>query len=441
MNKLDGVGLKSSTIDHLSLLPERGVVFGEDSSGSLTDVPIRAWRTRSGDLLAAASHHGFGYKSTNEDRVALAETEGEQGPELSLYVVDGMGGRESGDMAAQILSEELIGPEERSGVRAGAEMAELVSETIAEVLRNLPDQTLIERAMTQWRTLCESDGGTSEPGTMIRLAVEAVNAASVQDRATPQPSRLRSIAEVLRELSGMRPPEPTELALKRARERIIAQYTGTNLPDACFVGALIRTESDGRRMLDIRQVGDCRLFVCSTDGSIRFRTIGESVITEPPLADPDVPLADLMAYSLHRNLVRNSINSSKVVLKQYRKQDVPLELVPGDLIFLYSDGVDDLFTPEELIEMAGGRTPAEFIRQLVEDSERRMKYVNGLLWAERERLSANLKMKAYPRTHERLNRARVEHGRYVEAYRDGVTGSWCKPPKCDNTSMCVMVVG
>ena len=50
-------------------------------------------------------------------------------------------------------------------------------------------------------------------------------------------------------------------------------------------------------------------------------------------------------------------------------------------------------------------------------------------------------MKAYPQIHERLNRIRVEEGCYVEAYRDGVTGRWTKPPKCDNTSICMMVVG
>ena len=221
-------------------------------------------------------------------------------------------------------------------------------------------------------------------GQLIRLALEALNAESLLSGES-NPDQLRGIAEALRELAEMNLPNTTEVALRRAQRRIVIQHPGPGMPDACFVGALIHTEEDGRRTLDVRQVGDCRMFISSEDGRIRFRTIGESVIPEPRLQDPALPLTDLMAYSLHRNLVRNSINSPKSTLKRYRSQDLPLVLEKGDKIFLYSDGVDDLFSPEELVKMAHDQAPDAFVRDLLLHSERRMKYVSGLLRAERER--------------------------------------------------------
>ncbi|MEN8165438.1 MAG: hypothetical protein ABFS37_15020, partial [Acidobacteriota bacterium] len=321
-----------------------------------------------------------------------------------------------------------------------AEISLLVKDQIETVLWQLPSRDFVRKILARWRSRWSNENGADDPDRLIRSAREAVNAESLQ-RGETEPDRLRSVAEALRELAEMNSPDSTEVALRRTQRRIVTQHPGPGMPDACFVGALIRTGSDGRRMLDVRQVGDCRLFVSSKEGRIRFRTIGESVIAEPNLEDPALPLSDLMAYSLHRNLVRNSINSPKLALKRYRKEDLPLVLERGDKVFLYSDGVDDLFSPEELVEMARHTRAEAFVRDLLLHSERRMKYVSGLLRAERERLPMHLKMKAYPQIHERLNRTRVEEGCYVEAYRDGVTGRWTKPPKCDNTSICLMVVG
>ncbi len=426
--------------DGLDLLPKDGVVFGEGSSGPLADSPIVRWRTSADDLLMSTSHHGYGYKSVNEDRVALVEAEGEFGRDVALFVVDGMGGRESGDLAAQILSEELIRAASTPDTDAKTEIGLLVKDQIETVLWRLPGRVFVRQTLARWRSQWPDEDGVDVPNQLIRLALEAVNAESLQSGET-RPEHLRSIAEALRELAEMSVPDVTEVALRRTQRRIVVRNPGPGMPDACFIGALIRTEEDGRRTLDVRQVGDCKLFVCSQDGRIRFRTIGESVIVEPQLEDPTLPLADLMAYSLHRNLVRNSINSPNPTLKRYRKRDLPMPLNRGDRVFLYSDGVDDIFTPEELVEMECRQTPEAFVRDLLKHSERRMKFVSGKLRAERERLPRAQKMRAYPLTHERLNRGRIEEGCYVEAYHDGITGRWTKPPKCDNTSICVMWVG
>ena len=429
-----------SYTDGTDLLSWDGCVFGEGSSGDLHTSPIHRWRTRTDDLLAAASHHGYGYKSVNEDRVALVEVEGENGPDTALFVVDGMGGRECGDLAAQVLSEELVRAARPPDAEVKTEISLLLKDRIETILWRLPGQDFVRKVLARWRSQWLEGDGFDASGQLIRLALEALNAESLLS-GEGNPDQLRGIAEALRELAEMNSPYTTEVALRRAQRRIVMQHPGPGMPDACFVGALIHTEEDGRRTLDVRQVGDCRLFISSEDGRIRFRTIGESVIPEPRLEDPALPMTDLMAYSLHRNLVRNSINSPESALKRYRSQDLPLVLEKGDKIFLYSDGVDDLFSPEELVEMAHEQAPDAFIGDLLLHSERRMKFVNRLLRTERERLPQAQKMKAYPLIHERLNRARVEDGCYVETYDDGATGRWTKPPKCDNTSICVMWVG
>lgn len=418
--------------------PGEGLIIGADSKGDLAAAPVVEISTRSGDFMVLSSHHGHGYKSANEDRVACVEPDGEFGPTISLFIVDGMGGRERGDLAAQILSEELILASHPRCSEIEKETRDLVEDGVETVLWQLPSRDFIRAVLAKWRSV--SSGASADPTRLIHSAREVVSTESLQTKETT-PEKLRRVAEVLQALAGMNPPDPCEVAIRRTKRRIAVQHPGPSAPDACFVGALIHTHADGRRTLDVRQVGDCRLFVASASGRIRFRTIGESVLPEPDLNAQKLSLTDLMAYSLHRNLVRNSVNSPKTALKRYRRQDVPLTLESGDLVCLYSDGIDDLFSPEEIVKMTRCGNPKTFARELLQHSERRMKYVDGLLREERARLPAGQKMQAYPSIHEQLNRARIEHGRYVEDYPDGSTGSWIKPPKCDNASMCALFVG
>ncbi len=419
-------------------LLEEGLVIGADSEGDLGETPVLELSTRSGDLVVLASHHGHGYKGTNEDRVAFVEPDGEFGPTTALFVVDGMGGRERGDLAAQILSEELILAARLPNSEIEKETRDLVEDGVETVLWQLPSRDFIRTVLAKWHAT--SSGTTTDPGRLIHSAREVVSTESLHSKETT-PEKLRRVAEVLQALAGMKPPDACDVAMRRTRRRIAIQHPGPSAPDACFVGALIHTHADGRRTLDVRQVGDCRLFVAAADGHIRFRTIGESVLPEPNLDADKISLTDLMAYSLHRNLVRNSVNSPKATLKRYRRHDVPLTLQSGDLVCLYSDGIDDLFSPEEVVEMAHCGDPKTFVHDLLGHSVRRMKYVDDLLRAERAQLPAGQKMQAYPSIHERLNRARIEHGRYIESYADGSSGRWAKPPKCDNASVCALFVG
>jgi len=424
----------------LEKLPPGGVILGAGIEGPVSRAPIREFQLGWGDHLIATTHAGYGYKSVNEDRVALVEVDGPKGPITALFVIDGMGGREGGDIAAQILAEELILATQPGSPEVQAESARFVEEKIESTLWALPDKAMAQRTVSRWKAVSlVAEDKKGEIQERIRQALEAVNAESLKLETIP-PGLLREIAETIRSLNELTIPDPFEIAARRTRRRISLARPGPVAPDACFIGGIIRPDAGGRRMLDIRQVGDCKLFVASSDGSIRFESKGESVIAEPDLTSSSVSLTDLMAYSLHRNLVRNSINGTELALKRYRRQDVPIELEDGDFVCLYSDGIDDIFMPSELLKMLRGGELSSGFRELLLHSERRMKFVSGQLLAQKKRLAENHQRKAYPLVHERLNRQRIHDGCYIEAYRDESEGRWLKPPKCDNLAMCALVV-
>jgi len=421
-------------------LPSGGVILGAGIQGPISQAPIRRFRLAWGDHLVAATHPGFGYKSVNEDRIAFVEAESPEGLITALFVIDGMGGREGGDIAAQILAEELILATQPNQREVRIECVGYVEEEIEKILWSLEDRALADRTVFRWRSVVRSGQLPAESvDDRIQAALESINAESLL-LETLRPGVLRQIAEAIQSLHELKIPDPFEIAARRTRKRIAAARPGPAPPDACFVGGIIRPDGNGRRMLDVRQVGDCKLFVASSEGRIRFETFGESVISEPALGSSSLSLTDLMAYSLHRNLVRNSINAAQLSLKRYRRQDVPVPLDSGDLVCLYSDGIDDIFAPSEIMSMMRGKDMGQSVEDLLLHSEYRMKYVSGQLMAQRKLLSERHQRKAYPLVHERLNRQRLSEGCYVERYYDGREGRWMKPPKCDNVAFCALLV-
>jgi hypothetical protein len=207
--------------------------------------------------------------------------------------------------------------------------------------------------------------------------------------------------------------------------------TGGRSVDSAFT-------SGSARYLDIAQAGDCKLFVADSEERVRFQSINESYIAEPDLRGGQLSLSDLMMYSLNRNIVSNSIYSQVYRPRRYRSCDIPMELQPGDTVYLYSDGCDDLFTPEEIIRLRRNRKPHELVRCLLVLAEKRMRYVSSLLVSERERRPKADSSTIYPAVHHRMNSARLRNGRYHENYGDGTGGRWLKPPKCDNFAFCLI---
>ena len=424
----------------VAAIPAGGLILGAKSQGRLATAPVVRLATSLGDRIVAVSHHGVGYKPGNEDRIAVVEGRLGGVRVTGLFVVDGMGGHERGDVAAQMLSEELNRVVAGTGADTDREIAGVIRDRVAELVAELPTPRLVAAVRAHLDRTEPAGAATPSPTELVQTALRAVERESLEvEQATPE--SLQRIAQVIRALGHLRPPHPVEIAVRRTRRRIAALGAVSSPPDACLIGAVISEQPDGRRLLDVHQIGDCKLVVASADGTVKFQSIAESMLPCPDLRRQDLTLTELMAYSLHRNLVSNSVNSENLRFKSYRQVDVPVELAPGDLVCAYSDGVDDLFTPEEILAWRSSDDDGELLRRLLEASERRMDLVAAQLQVERAGLPSDLKMRAYPIVHERLNLVRLERGAYVERYRDGAVGRWSKPPKCDNTAFCMLEVG
>ncbi len=421
------------------LLLEQGVVLGGGSEGALAEAPVVTLQPSIGGLVMATTHHGAGYKSTNEDRIVVIETEDGDGLKMGLLVVDGMGGHQHGDLAAQILSEEFIRTFRLGQEQVDNEARTQLLQQIAVLVGSLPSQDLVRSVRAKIQADLRQDPAFS-PDSLMRSAREAVQSESIQLRE-PTPGNLRKVAEILQALSNMRIPDAVELAIRGTRARIDTMGYKSDRPDACFVGATIRTTASGKRILDVRQIGDCKIIISDKHGHIRFESIGESMISEPDLYSEHITLAELMTYSLHRNVVLNSVNSPKLVLRRYRRDHLPLELNSGDTVFLCSDGVDDIFTARELVGLRQGHELRDFFRLLLALSQKRMEYVGQLLREQRSRIPGGEPRGAYPIIHRLMNEGRILNGCFVESYGEGSVGRWTKPPKCDNTAMCALVVG
>jgi serine/threonine protein phosphatase PrpC len=421
-------------------LPDSGLILGGPENADLSEAEIVTARLACGGQLCAATHPGFGYKERNEDRVALVEVDRGQGPETWAFVVDGMGGQSSGDVCAQLLSEELLLSASLPAPAVEAAQRELLAVTVFELLERLPGKRFSTAVASRVRGGMGLGSPSPTQEEIRDLAVDSIQIEATGDRVFRKDD-LRRIAEVLQSFFHLKPPDRPEIAVRRAIQRLTALANEASSADCCFVGAVISPGRDGERILDVKQVGDCKLVVVDGQGVIRFETIGESLLPQPDLADPDIPLAELMMYSLNRNFVANSMRSRPLRLKRYRSDDVPVKLFPGYRVYLYSDGCDDLYTPQELVDLGRGRSPASHLRLILELAEKRMRFVDALIRAEMESGSQLVGKSPYPAIHGRMNRNRIAQGCYREEYPDGTDGCFVKPPKCDNLSFCTICIG
>lgn len=426
MSRVEGDALKN------------GFILDGATNRSLGRAPLVSVETASGDEIVAATHYGFGYRKTNEDRIAIVDRW--FGDEMRTYlsVVDGMGGHQRGDISATIVAQELIKIAVTEAEELENELCSALVDEVSDAIDNLPTEQLAQEVRRSV-SIDSLDGRATGEG-FVRSAIEAVQVESMT-LAEATAENLQKIAEVLKTLSGLREPDPFEIAIRKARDRIRELGYKEQAPDACVIAATISTAVGGAKKIDIKQIGDCKMFVASSNGSIRFESISESLIGTPRLENGDVTLSELMTYSLHRNLVTNSVNSRRFSTKRYRRADVPMSLNPGDLVCVYSDGVDDLFSPREIVRLWSGLSLENLVRKILELSEERMSYVAALLQTERDRLPPQKKMKAYPIVHRIMNEQRIMRGAFIEPGDDGTQRRWVKPPKCDNTAFCALLVG
>ncbi len=420
-------------------LPSEGLIADGATGRPLAESQVLELSTRTGDRVYLTTHHGFGYKMPNEDRIAVVDNLGPDGNVVAVFVVDGMGGHRGGDISAQTLAEELVTAYGLDETAFGGHCRELLLARVVEVVDRLPSEEMIERVAADLHAGVLLDGRPREAREILAAAVHAVQTAAIE-APEPDPDSLHRVAEVLGALARVPTPDRADVAVSRARARLARLGVDTSSPDACFVGAVIHTSADGTRTLDVKQVGDCKLFVADSAGRVRFESINESMVPEPDLGSPRLTLEQLLAYSLHRNIVSSSLMSFHT-LKKYRRGEIPLELDQGDVVYLYSDGCDDLFAPRELVGLAAGVEPDQFLRTLLGWSEKRMRWVHALLETAQRGRRPEERAHVYPAVHRAMNEARLRNGSYLERYEDGSVGRWVKPPKCDNTAICVVRLG
>lgn len=421
------------------VLAEESLVFTGATERDLAEAEIVELQTSAGDRAWLATHHGFGYRAHNEDRIAVVEAPSADGSVAAYFVIDGMGGHRDGDVSAHTLAEEMVEAYRRPESVHRGRCRDLLLSMVVRAMDHLPGDRIVEVAAEELfgRVLGHVD--ELEPWQVVDASIRAVQAATARVSA-PSQGALRQIAEVIGALARVEVPDRADIAVHAARARLAALALDDRAPDACFIGGVVHTAHDGSKTLDVKQIGDCKLVLADREGRVRFQSVNESLMPEPNLLDPRLSLEQLMAYSLHRNVVASSLMSSES-LKRYRRGDLPVRLAPGDQILVYSDGCDDLFSPEELLGLGLGRTPVEQLREVLAWAERRMRYVEALLSAAREGRSPSERLRAYPAVHQVMNEARLREGCYLERYHDGTVGRWTKPPKCDNLALCLVRIG
>ena len=121
---------------------QEGVIFDGGEDCELSKSVISEIVTSSADHIALCTHAGFGYKSVNEDRIALVEQHDDEGLKNGCFVIDGMGGHRDGHVAAQILAEEFIEASRVSGRILYQQCKELLLDKILEIIYRLPSKNL-----------------------------------------------------------------------------------------------------------------------------------------------------------------------------------------------------------------------------------------------------------------------------------------------------------
>lgn len=422
-----------------AVLAADGLLFAGETDRELTDAKVVDLEVSAGERIWLVTHHGHGYRPHNEDRIAVVESPTADGSVAAYFVIDGMGGHRDGDVSAQTLAEELVGAYRRPESAHRSLCRDLLVAMVVRALDQLPGDRVVAVAAEELFGRVLEHTEELEPWQLVDASIRAVQAASARVSA-PSQGALRQMAKVIGALSRVEVPDRADIAVHASRARLTTFGRDESCPDACFIGGVVHTAQDGSKTLDVKQIGDCKLVLADREGRIRFQSVNESLMPEPDLRDPDLGLEQLMAYSLHRNVVASSLMSSES-LKRYRRGDLPIRLAPGDQILIYSDGCDDLFSPEELLGLGLGRTPVEQFREVLAWAERRMRHVEALLRAAREGRSSSERLRAYPAVHQAMNEARLREGCYLEHYVDGTVGRWTKPPKCDNLALCLVRIG
>lgn len=175
----------------------------------------------------------------------------------------------------------------------------------------------------------------------------------------------------------------TPFRLRRTLQRVPQIMTEKNLEEdsgACVVSAGFQLNTDGTRTMESYRIGDARIIVADTDGSIVFESRDQTVAQEKVEARRITP--DQALYDCDRSFVTNFIGTNtRSTIRRLRTPPIP----PGYRIILVSDGLTDNLTTEEILTFTNGQTGEESIQTLWQVTNSCMANTSIIRDAERQR--------------------------------------------------------
>lgn len=170
---------------------------------------------------------------------------------------------------------------------------------------------------------------------------------------------VNTIVELVRNAPPItKPRDALRVAIEEANRRVWSMSTseGGYRPGSTVVALLAHPGG-----AEIAHVGDSRIYYVHA-GAIAQITKDHSMVQE--MVDRQLLRPEEAATHPEANKILRALGIAKEVEVDLRNEPVPF--VGGDVFVLCSDGLSDLVSPAEILDVAGGKPAAQAVYQLVE---------------------------------------------------------------------------
>ncbi len=194
---------------------------------------------------------------------------------------------------------------------------------------------------------------------------------------------VKTICEIVKSAPEITSPrDALRVAIEEANRRVWSMPTseGGYRPGSTVVAVL--AHADGA---DLAHVGDSRIYFVHA-GSITQATKDHSMVQE--MVDRNLIRAEDAASHPDANKIMRAVGIAKEVEADVRAE--PIAFVTGDVFVLCSDGLSDLVSAAEILEIAGSAPAAQAAGQLVDLANARGGHDNITAMVVRMKSSANV---------------------------------------------------
>lgn len=170
---------------------------------------------------------------------------------------------------------------------------------------------------------------------------------------------VRTIVELVQGAPDVtKPRDVLRVAIEEANRRVWSMPTAEAgyRPGSTVVAVLVHAGG-----AEIAHVGDSRIYYVHA-GAISQITKDHSMVQE--MVDRQLIRPEEAATHPEANKILRALGIAKDVDVELRSEPVPF--VAGDVFVLCSDGLSDLVSPSEILEVAGGKPAAQAVYQLVD---------------------------------------------------------------------------